>query len=509
MGRVGRSVARMDGRVRAVSEMFLAEARENAGLHDYDGVVQDLSPDGVRGGLARLGGARLSDPVIDAHLAAFEDRARIVYHELEQHRSSPLLHLGNLDLAGYDRQYAPFEVRQAARDRHLQGWPDAVDAALESLVAVPRDVAQGLLGAVQGLVAGLDGDHDETTLVAVEAHRRLVARVQDFAENGEPDAAIGGPALARLMGAPEAMAVDLGRLAVQADAEKQRQSALLAEACGRIEPGRPVGEVVAVLQTDHPDAAGIVTEASRLVDEVIAFTREHGLAPDVDGECRVGLSPPSRRWATAMMSPSAPYEDDAASWYYITPPEASWPWPEQQEWLSMFSATALPAITVHEVAPGHFAHFRSLRRTNGEVRRVLLSNAFIEGWAHYAEELCLEEGFRAGDPRFAAGVALEALVRTTRLAVAIGLHTRSMSMEEAVHRFEQDAFLAGPAARSEAARATFDPGYGCYTWGKLEIRTLRDQAQAQWGLRYSHRRFHQALLDQGAPPLGIMGTTLD
>ena len=56
---------------------------------------------------------------------------------------------------------------------------------------------------------------------------------------------------------------------------------------------------------------------------------------------------------------------------------------------------------------------------------------------------------------------------------------------------------------------TFDPGYGCYTWGKLEIRTLRDQAQAQWGLRYSHQRFHQVLLDQGAPPLGLMGTTLD
>ena len=82
-------------------------------------------------------------------------------------------------------------------------------------------------------------------------------------------------------------------------------------------------------------------------------------------------------------------------------------------------------------------------------------------------------------------------------------------MEDAVHRFEADAFLAGPAARSEAARATFDPGYGYYTWGKLEIRTLRDQAQAQWGLRYSHRRFHDALLDQGAPPLGLMGTTLD
>ena len=183
----------------------------------------------------------------------------------------------------------------------------------------------------------------------------------------------------------------------------------------------------------------MIDEAVRLVDEVIAFTLAHGLVPDVDGECRVGPAPPSRRWAMAMISPSAPFEDDAPSWYYITPPEPSWPIEQQQEWLSVFSATTLPAITVHEVAPGHFAHFRGLRRIHGEVRRALLSNAFIEGWAHYAEELCLEEGFRADDPRYAAGVALEALVRVTRLAVAIGLHTGSMSMDEAVHRFEADA----------------------------------------------------------------------
>jgi hypothetical protein len=311
------------------------------------------------------------------------------------------------------------------------------------------------------------------------------------------------------MGAPEAMAVDLGRLARQADGERKRMNDVLAEACARIDPVRPVPDVVDALLGDHPGGDGVIDEAIRLVDEVIAFTAERALMPEIDGECRVGPSPASRRWAMAMISTSAPFEADAPSWYYITPPDPSWPFDEQQEWLSVFSATTLPVITVHEVAPGHFAHLRAVRRTNGEVRRACLSTAFIEGWAHYAEELCLEEGFRADDPRFAAGVALEALIRATRLAVAIGLHTGSMSMDEAVHRFQTDAFQAGPAARSEAARATFDPGYGCYTWGKLEIRTLRDQAQAQWGLRYSHRRFHDVLLEQGAPPLGLMGTTLD
>ena len=69
----------------------------------------------------------------------------------------------------------------------------------------------------------------------------------------------------------------------------------------------------------------------------------------------------------------------------------------------MFSRATLPAITVHEVAPGHFAHGRRLRTVTSDVRRTLHSLAFVEGWAHYGEEVCVEEGFREQDPRFAAG----------------------------------------------------------------------------------------------------------
>jgi uncharacterized protein (DUF885 family) len=171
----------------------------------------------------------------------------------------------------------------------------------------------------------------------------------------------------------------------------------------------------------------------------------------------------------------------------------------------VFNRSSLPAIVVHEVAPGHFTHFRFLRAAPTDVRRALHSYAFTEGWAHDMEELLLEEGFRAGDPRYAAGVALEALIRVTRLAVAIGVHTDAMTLEEAERRFAEDGFIAGPAARSEAARATFDPGYGSYTWGKLTLRALRDEARRAWGPAYTHRRFHAALLALGAPPPGPAG----
>ncbi|HVT67937.1 MAG TPA: DUF885 family protein, partial [Trebonia sp.] len=196
-------------------------------------------------------------------------------------------------------------------------------------------------------------------------------------------------------------------------------------------------------------------------------------------------------------------------WYWITPPEADWPAAEAEEWLEMFSAATLPAITVHEVAPGHFSHHQALRRTRGDVRRTLFSNAFVEGWAHYAEELCVEEGFLADDPRFAVGVWLEALVRVTRLACALGVHTAGWTVEQAAERFAADTHLAGPAAASEARRATFDPTYGRYTWGKLEIMALRERARAAWGAGFTLKRFHTALMDLGSPPLGLIGTALE
>ena len=89
-----------------------------------------------------------------------------------------------------------------------------------------------------------------------------------------------------------------------------------------------------------------------------------------------------------------------------------------------FSATMGPAVTVHEVTPGHFAHGRMLRQVvRGDVRRSLFSEAFVEGWAQYAEELMVEQGFRADDPRFAIGVCLDGLVAVaTGLASAIGIH---------------------------------------------------------------------------------------
>jgi hypothetical protein len=427
------------------------------------------------------------------------------------------LHLAELELAVYDLDYAPAAERAAARAAHLAAWPRVVDAAIESLDQVSSPIAQALLGAARGLAAGISqepgtaepGTAEPETEAALAAHARLIAHLERSAAEGDPDPALGGAALSALMSSAEALPVDLGRLAEQADAERDRLLALLAEGCAQVAPGRPSLEVARELVRAHPDAQGVIDAGRIWAQRSIDFTRERDLVPYHDGICLVGLAPESRRWAMAMMTPAAPGEPDHPSWFHITPPEESWPDDRKEAWLEVFSDTTLPGIALHEVAPGHFSHGRALRRLTSDVRRIVQSSAFVEGWAHYAEEMSVEEGFGADDARIVIGVWLEALVRVTRLACAIGVHTAGMTVEQAAGRFEADTHLSGPAALSEAQRATFDPTYGRYTWGKLEILKLRERARKEWGTAFTPQRFHKALLDLGSPPLGLLGTAVE
>ena len=391
-------MADINPRLRAVWDLSVAEVREYCGRHEYDGRIQDLSPEGVRAGLRKLAeaaaGARLDDEHDEAQLGVFERAAQVRFGDLELHKSNPYFHIGNMDLACYDREYAPRAERDRARAAHLAAWPDAVDAAIASLDAVTAPVGQALAGAARGLAAGIPADADPgVAAAATTAHARLVAHLEQAAAGGSQNAALGSAALAALMSSGEGIDVDLGRLAERADAERDRLTDRLAESCAQVDSTRPALDVARELVREHPDADGVIEAARVWTARAIEFTRGAGLVPYNDGECLVLLAPESRRWAMAMMSTAAPGEPEGPSRYYITPPDPSWPQNEAEEWLEVFSDTTLPGITVHEVAPGHFSHGRAIRRAPTEVRRTLHSEAFIEGWAHYAEELCVEEGF--------------------------------------------------------------------------------------------------------------------
>ena len=144
----------LDPRVRAICDLNVAEAREYGGRHEYDGVPQDLSADGVATGLARLAAARASaaaqdDPHDEAHLRAFENLQRVVYADLELHRSNPIAHLGELDLACYDKDYAPQAERHAARAAHLAATGRRVWDPSPDMPALVVPVGSGTAWTVQ------------------------------------------------------------------------------------------------------------------------------------------------------------------------------------------------------------------------------------------------------------------------------------------------------------------------------------------------------------------------
>ena len=157
---------------------------------------------------------------------------------------------------------------------------------------------------------------------------------------------------------------------------------------------------------------------------------------------------------------------------------------------------------MHEVFPGHFLHFQHLRTIESKVRRstLLAPTSYIEGWAHYAEQMMMEAGFGKGDGTVHLGQLAESLVRLARLVVGIKLHADDWSVEQGVRFFQNEAYVEESHARREAERGTFDPSYVVYAAGKLMLLKLRQDWQEQQGGKPSLRAFHDAFLSQGSAP---------
>jgi uncharacterized protein (DUF885 family) len=127
-----------------------------------------------------------------------------------------------------------------------------------------------------------------------------------------------------------------------------------------------------------------------------------------------------------------------------------------------------------------------------------------EGWAHYTEQMMVDEGVGDGDPRVRVGQLLNALLRDARYLSAIGLHTGTMTLEESEALFREKALQDAGTARQQAARGARDPMYLSYTLGKLMILKLREDWKARQGEEYSLQKFHDRFLSYGSAPVPVI-----
>jgi uncharacterized protein (DUF885 family) len=272
---------------------------------------------------------------------------------------------------------------------------------------------------------------------------------------------------------------------------------------GRLNGGDPMNAWHKAKQ-QHPAAGALITTVREQLDELHTFLSRNPVVPIPESAgVAVAPTPEFFRWSAASMWTPGPFESKPSrAMYYLTDVDPKWDTDRKAEHLRDLNVPTLWTISIHEVYPGHFLHYQFLRKVDSKVRRSTLfaPASYMEGWAHYSEQMMLEAGFGRGDHAIKLGQLAEALVRLARFVVGIKLHTEDWSVEQGVRFFREAAFLEEGSARREAERGTFDPTYLVYSAGKMMLLKLRHDWYEEQGGKPSLRAFHDALLSHGAAP---------
>ena len=529
---------------------FMPTSGSRIGRHEYDGRLPDFSAGRVRRrveelhqSLAQLSalpaddagdagnGDALMDRLSRSLLEMFLRRELFNLEEMPTLHDNPQRQVGHLGVGGYvQRDYAPLPERLRAATAALRQAPDflaTVDGLTEPELGEPiRDMAvEAYRGMASFYRTGLAAASAECGGIAPDvaaefdaARETAAVAVEDFAERllsrqVRPEFAIGSELYRRMLEVGEGVNTPLLDVLSIGQANLEQNLRRLDEAAARIAPGKPVREVVAQVAANHPTADGLIPDTRDMLEDIRQALIDHDIIGLPSEErCQVTETPSYMRYAFAAMdSPGGLEEVATEAFYYVTPVEPDWTPRQQEEWLTNFNYHTLKVVSIHEVYPGHYVH--NLHNRYGRagqsrglplINRVATSYAFTEGWAHYTEEMMLETEYGRDEPALWLTQLLEALVRNCRYLCSLGMHTQRMTVDEATQFFQAHAYMEEHPARREALRGTFDPGYLNYTLGKLMLLKLRQDWRRQEGSAYSLRRFHDAALSWGAPPVPLL-----
>jgi hypothetical protein len=283
----------------------------------------------------------------------------------------------------------------------------------------------------------------------------------------------------------------------------------------KLYPGKTLEQVLVLIKQDHPPANQLLLEFKHRFEDLRTFIKNKNIIfipSERDPVMRE--TPPFLRSITfASMNVPGPFEQVATESYFnVTLPEASWSRARVESFMGEFNYPSINSIAIHEAYPGHYVQFLWVKRIKDPVRRLLGAASNTEGWAHYCEQMMLDEGLHGKTERETAlyrlGELLNALLRNARFAVSIQMHAGQMTFDEAVHYFMQEGYLSKEAAIMESKRGTLDPTYLYYTLGKLQILKLREDLLKKEGSAFQLKKFHDDFMQQGYPPIKIVRNAL-
>jgi uncharacterized protein (DUF885 family) len=338
----------------------------------------------------------------------------------------------------------------------------------------------------------------------------------DLLPRSNGDYKIGADAFQKKLAYDEMVDTPLDKLLEIAWADMKKNQAHFNQVAKELEPNKDAAAVLEELGENHP-APGHLLDAFRATfDGLLSFIRaNHIVTIPSDVKPIVEETPPFMRATTfASMDTPGPFEHNATEAYFnVTLPDPSMTPAQVEGFMHSFNVGTVISTAVHEAYPGHYVQFLWLPQAPSKVRKLLSANTDVEGWAHYTEQMMLDEGY--GQPGAGAkdereskflrlGQLQDALLRNARFIVGIEMHTGKMSFDEAVAFFQKEGYQSKETAMVETKRGTSDPTYLYYTLGKLEIMKLREDMKKKQGAAFSLQQFHDDFLRQGFPPIKIV-----
>jgi uncharacterized protein (DUF885 family) len=422
------------------------------------------------------------------------------------------------------RAFAPPEERLRRLIARERAMPAALAEARKNLENPPRIYTQIAIDQLDGnreffrtaVPEAFGGVKDQALLDDFrKANGAVVAALADYKKwlqddllkRSNGDFAFGEETYRKKLAADEMIDVPLDQLLATAERDLKKNQEAFAEAAKRIDPKRTPPQVLAVVEANHPPADKLLATTQAELDAIGRFMTDHHIVTvPKAAPARVQETPPFlRATTTASMDIPGPFETVADEAYYnMTLPDPKWSAAQTDEFMREWYYALITNVSVHEVWPGHYLQFLYARHFPSDVRKVFGASTNSEGWAHYCEEMVIDEGFHADDPRYRLAQVQDALLRDARFVVGIRMHTRGMTMAQAEEFFVKEAYQPRPTARSETKRGTSDATYGYYTMGKLMIMKLRDDYKAKTGAQYSLQGFHDAFIKLGPLPLPLI-----
>ena len=525
-----------------IEEYMLAQPAfaVQAGRHEFDGQLPDLSAHGLKREIARLHDQRDQIAAVDAgpleprerfdreYLLAVADKDLFWLEKTRFPFSNPSWYLGQIDPDVYlSRNYAPLGVRIKAYIKYAQGIPKIAASIRENLKSpMPKTYVELGIEEFGGLAdfytknvaevfasvsdADLQKQLKDADTVAAQAMTGLKEYLIGERKNANDKYALGPDLFAQMVKQTEQVDLPVDQIEAAGRADLERNTAALKAECSTYVPKASLAQCVGKMAANKPKG-GPVEEARSQLKMLKEFIVQNNVVsiPGND-EALVAEAPPYNRANAAFINTAGPYDKGVASVYNIAPPDPKWSKAEQAAYIP--GEATLLFTSVHEVWPGHFLQFLHSNANPDKLEGLWVGYAFAEGWAHYCEEMMVEMGLAKGDPERHIGQLSEALLRDVRLLSAIGLHTHGMSVAQSEKMFREQAFQDPGNARQQAARGTYDPAYLNYTLGKLMIRKLRADwlAKSAGGATAKpddHSRwheFHDKFLSYGGPPIPLL-----